>query len=115
MPIIQNDRWHYRIRWWIVKKLGGTNPYETVKVTRIPVDGKTFADRLFTQKRYIYEQFGREPVSLLMGSEDYEELMDSPEVYKMLSMTSSFNYGQHDVYDMRVTIVPWMRGILVMP
>lgn len=113
--VMQYPRWHDRFRWWIVKKLGGENPHESVKVTRVPIDGKTFADRLFKQKRELFDSFRREPASLLIGAQDFEELMDSPEIQQSIRFQASFNYGRHEVYGLTVTVIPWMRGAVVMP
>ena len=108
-------KWWDRPRWWLVKLLGGKNPHDTLEVRRIPVDGKVFAERLFKQKREITKQFRREATTILMGAEDYEELMHSPVIRKQFTMNSSFNYGRHEIYGLTVNVIPWMRGILVMP
>lgn len=107
--------WWDRPRWWLVKMLGGTNPHDTVKVTRIPVNGKTFAERIFRQRRALTESFRREPTTIWMGAEDYQVLMDSDEIRQMFTMYSSFNYGEREMYGLTVHVIPWMRGTLVMP
>ena len=114
-PVFYAPKWWDRPRWWLVRMLGGKNPHDTIEVRRIPVDGKVFAERLFRQKRAITEQFRREATTLWMGAEDYEELMNSPLIREQFYVHSSFNYGKHEIYGLTVNVIPWMRGILVMP
>ena len=62
-----------KLRWKLVYWLGGACPYDTIKVTHVSVDGITFMERLWKQRRSLVESFRREPTTLLMGSEDYHE------------------------------------------
>jgi hypothetical protein len=108
-------KWWDKIRWRLVKWLGGVNPLDTVEVKRVPVNGKEFMERLWKQKRALVESFRREPTTVLMGAEDYEELMSSPAVRQSFTVHAEFNYGRREVYGLTVKVIPWMRGILVMP
>lgn len=107
-------KWWDTPRWWLVRLLGGSCPFDSVKVTRIPIDGIEFADRLFKQKRALFDSFGREAATLLIGGEDYKELMNSPDIRYNFSFQSEFNYGRQ-VYGLTVNVIPWMRGMVVMP
>ena len=115
LPMFYVPKWWDKPRWWLVRLLGGSCPHDTVKVVRVPVNGKDFMTRLWKQKRELVESFRREPTELLMGGEDYQELMDSPAVRQAFYVNASFNYGEHEVYGLKVRVIPWMRGILVMP
>lgn len=110
-----SPRWWDRPRWWLVRLLGGECPFDTVKVTRVPVDGKDFMAALWKQKRALFDQFRREPATLWIGGEDYEELMSSPAVQQAFTLRAEFNYGEREVYGLTVKVIPWMRGMLVMP
>jgi hypothetical protein len=115
LPVFHSPSWWDMPRWWLVRLLGGTCPLDTVKITRVPVSGKLFAERLFKQKRALVERFRCEPTTLLMGGEDYEELMTSPAVREQFTMYSEFNCGRRQVYGLTVKVIPWVRGIVVMP
>lgn len=115
VPVLYVPKWWDRPRWWLVKLLGGTNPRDTVKIIRVPVNGKDFMERLWKQKQALVESFRREPTTLWMGGEDYEALMDSPAVRQAFTVSASFNYGRDEIYGLTVRVIPWMRGILVMP
>ena len=107
-------KWWDRPRWFVVRLLGGECPYDTVKVTTFPIDGDDFADRLFRQKRALFDTFGKEAQVILIGGEDYRDLMSSPEVIQSFSFMSSFNYNRQ-VFGMEVKVIPWMSGILAIP
>ena len=113
MPYL--PRWWDKPRWWLVRVLGGQCPHDTVKVIRVPVGGKDFMERLWKQRRAMVESFRREPTTLWIGGEEYEELMSSPAVRQEFMVHASFNYGRHEVYGLTVRVIPWMRGMLVMP
>lgn len=115
LPLPFKPKWWDKPRWWLVRLLGGSCPLDTIKVTRVPVNGKTFAERLFKQRRALMDQFRREPTTLWMGGEDYEELMHSPAVRESFTMHSEFHYGRREVYGLTVKVIPWMRGAVVMP
>ena len=108
-------KWWDKPRWWLVRVLGGICPLDTIKVIRVPVNGKDFMERLWKQKRALVENFRREPTTLWIGGEDYQELMNSPAVRQTFSVHASFNYGRTEVYGLTVNVIPWMRGMLVMP
>jgi len=115
LPALYIPKWWDRPRWWLVKLLGGTNPHDTVKVIRVPVNGNDFMTRLWKQKRALVEQFRREPTTMLIGMEDYQELMSSQAVRDAFQFKASFNYGEHEIYGLTVKVIPWMRGMVVMP
>lgn len=104
-----------RPRWWLVRLLGGTCPFDSVKLVRVPINDKDFMTRLWRQRRELVESFRREPTTLLIGGEDYQELMDSPQFKTAISFQARFNYERHEIYGLTVKVIPWMRGILVMP
>ena len=107
--------WWDKPRWWLVKILGGTNPHDSVKVTRIVFNSDDFMSKLWEQKRYLYDHFNREHKTLLIGAEDFEEMMSTPAITQALVFSASFNYGAREIYWLTVKVIPWMRGVLVMP
>lgn len=115
LPALYFPKWWDRPRWWLVRALGGTCPMDTVKVVRVPVNGKDFMTRLWKQKRALVESFRREPTTLLIGGEDYQELMGSPAVRESFLVNASFNYGRNEIYGLTVKVIPWMKGMVVMP
>ena len=113
-PLFYQPKWWDKPRWFLVRLLGGNNPHDSVQVTRIPISGEDFAASLFKQRRAIMETFRQEATTILVGGEDYEKLMNSPLITHSFQFSSSFNYGPN-IYGLTVKVIPWMRGILVMP
>ena len=107
-------RWYDRLRFWLVKKLGGEDPNESVRVTRIVVDPEDFMEKLFAQRESVLEHFGRETKQLLIGACDFEELMRTQQVPDMFCFSAGYYKDKH-MCGLKVTVIPWMRGILVMP
>ena len=59
-------------------------------------------------------EFNYHPSRLLIGAEDFEELMHEKEISE--SMTFRANYYDHqEIVGLKVTVIPWMRGVLVLP
>jgi len=106
--------WLDMLRWKIVTWLGGENPYDTVKVTRIPIDAEKFMEKVWLQKRYLFEAFNQRPQTLLIGAEDYEEMMSSPEITQSFVFEASYNFGERQIQGLTVKVIPWMRGAVVM-
>jgi hypothetical protein len=107
-------RWLQRTCLWILSKLGATAQISTTEVRRVRLDGEGFMARLYAQKRELFDQFGYDASTLLIGSEEYEQLMGSPEVYQLMRFTAPYELrGQ--VFGLNVRVVPWMSGMVVLP
>lgn len=113
-PVIPTYRWWDKPRWWLVKLLGGVDPSETVRVVRVPIDGKTFMERMWKMRRSFIEQLRPEPTRMWIGAEDYEELMDCKDITESFRFDANFGHGRR-IYGLDVTVIPWMRGMLVLP
>lgn len=108
------QKWWDKWRWALVRRLGGACPLDTTRIDRYVIDGATFADKLFKQKRELFERFDLRGATVLMGAEDYRELMSGPDVVYAFSFASEFNYNRL-VYGFNVRVLPWLRGVVVMP
>ena len=115
IPFIPAYHWWDKIRWQIVKRLGGANPLETVKVKRIFIDADKFMEKLFKQRTALLEHFNLEAEELLIGADDFEELMNEENIKQSFSFYASYNHGRREIYGLKITVIPWMKGILVMP
>jgi hypothetical protein len=82
---------------------------------RTPVDAEEFMDKLWKQKRALFDQFNREPQQLIIGADDYEQMMHCENIRQLFTFNASYNYGRNEIYGLKITVIPWMRGICVMP
>lgn len=123
---LREDRpalWLQRICLYVLRKLGCFACTKTFSVERHHVgkNGKRFMDALWDQRRNVYDYLDREPSRLLIGSQDFDELMQSRELsQEYFGFHAQYNVGNDarrspTIMGLEVEVVPWMRGILVMP
>lgn len=112
---LRKDRkhlWLQKLAIYVLERLGCYWIDHTISVTRVRIDGKTFAERLHKQRRELFRHFNRDAKTLLIGAEDYQELMGSPEIHQMLSFQASVGYGR-EIMGLEVKVIPWMRGAVI--
>ena len=103
--------------WKFLKKCGVLEQaYEpTIKVTRHVVDPDSFMKKILLQRKYLLRDFYRHGQTLIIGSEDYADLMCSPEmVPHAFNFQATFGLDKQ-IMGLKVVVVPWMRGMVVMP
>lgn len=104
--------------WWL--RLRGLN-HETIEVKTIKTvaeDGSPALEVIMKQRFSIEEFFNVDAECLLIGAEDYAELMRTMTPEQMLSFQSQARIGrdrQIEIYGLTVTIIPWMKGVLLLP
>lgn len=110
-------KWMRRFALWVIQKIGVNARHPVVEVERMLVDPPTIMEKLFAQHRALL-QMDREPKRLLIGAEDFAELMRQPEMRHHFTIDCEYmkgGRGGHRVIGLAVEVVPWMRGLLVMP
>ncbi len=110
--------WVQKTCFWILKKIGAYNQEQTFSYKKFTIDPQSFMERLFRQKSYITEEFNVKPSKLFIGDEDFSEMMSSKEIRQSLSFNATYNFNignETKVMGLKVSIIPWMRGIIVMP
>lgn len=107
-------RWLQSVCLWVLRKLGAFYQRDTVTIERHVLQAKTFMERLFKQRAEIASLLNREPKVMLIGSDDYFELMNEPAIHQ--SFVFDAEYGKdRRILGLEVRVIPWMRGVLVMP
>jgi len=87
---------------------------EVCKVTRHVVHPSSVIEAIARQRPEVFEQIGRHATTVAMGSDDYDELMCDPNVHQYLSFPARV-HDERGVMGLTVKVVPWMRGIVVLP
>jgi hypothetical protein len=111
-------QWLQKVCFFVLRKLQAFYISDAVTIERHTLDAKTFMERLFKQKDGIERFFNRRPTKLLIGAEDYAELMQEVAATQMFSFHAEYVYGSgygSEILGMTVQVIPWMRGCLVMP
>jgi hypothetical protein len=115
--------WLQRLCIWLLTKLECQWWDDKTEFTRHTIDSSSFAHNLYKQKSALFGYFREEGQTLLIGSEDYAKLMSTPEFHSAISFQTEFKRGIRDsnnepviqVYGLTVKVIPWMRGMVVMP
>jgi len=105
--------WLQRACFFVLRKLGAFYMDETVTIERHTLDARTFMERLFKQQEGIARFFNRDSTTLLIGAEGYAELMHEASASRDFAFRAEFGCGT--ILGLKVHVVPWMRGCLVLP
>lgn len=125
--VILEDAWSLRtdFRWkwmaraarWLIRKIGVNARDPVVEVQRLLIDPPKIMQKILEQRAAMFDM-GREPRRLLIGSHDFAEMMQQPEIRDCLTIDAEYFKGGRDgrrVFDLQIEVIPWMRGCLVMP
>lgn len=109
-------QWLQRLAWRFLGWRKALEPtfktVETVSIHRIDAD--TFMERVALQNESLFRSFNREGKQLLIGSEDYAQLMHEATRMHYFSFNAEVGYG-NTYLGLKVTVIPWMKGMVVMP
>lgn len=105
------QRWAWKFLHW--RKAMEQAWDERITYTRHVIDTQSVVERLIQQRSALFD-YGAEPKELLIGSQDFAELMGAPEIRQALDFQAEYMSGRR-VMGLRVCVIPWMRGMLVMP
>lgn len=102
-------------------KLGCYTSIIDTNITTIQITPKKFIEELLRQQHQIMKLCNYRPEKVYMGQHDFYTI--SGEIYNdTYPMTININYDKgvktkddYVIYGLRVTIIPWMEGILVVP
>lgn len=126
--IILEDAWSVRkdFRWawqtklahWLFRKIGDNARAPSVEVQRIVIDPADVMQKILAQRGAMIDM-NREPRRLLIGADDFAEMMKTarpPEAFEIMGeYYKGDGRGGRRVYGLQIEIIPWMRGVLVMP
>ncbi len=114
---LREDRpaaWLQKGCFFVLRKLRAFYVGEALTIERHTINASTFMNRLFEQKQSLIGLFNIKPRTLLIGSEDYAYMMKEQIATRQFSFHAEY-YSKDRVMGMTVKVIPWMRGVLVMP
>lgn len=105
-------QWLQRAALWVLQKLGCYYMEKNSSYSYHALHVPTFMERIYCQQQELRRTYGKKAVTLLMGAEDYREMMGSAEVRQYVELDLS---GITKVQGLQLKIIPWMRGVVVLP
>ncbi len=126
---LRRDRkhvWLQKIALWVLMKLK-CNVIETNKVTvKRTLDTDDFVQRLWKQQTELFKTYHYRGSRLLVGHEEFNQMQGFP-INHPLSICMQYVWNEtvpdmkdpfksiRTANDMHVTVIPWMKGFLVLP
>lgn len=111
--------WIQKFCFWILRKIGAYRRENIHSFKKFTINPDSFMERLFKQNSYLQKEFNMKPSKLFIGAEDYTAVMGGDEMRQMLQFNTSYHFRDGrcgiEIMGLKVTVVPWMRGIIVMP
>lgn len=119
-------KWLRDIAYKIFNRLGTQYLEDKVEVIRIVFDKENIREKIWAQYTNVQDKFGDHffrniKYRLFIGSDDFTRLSLTPEV-RASGVMDFTGYGRFSngpsrpqLFGMRVTVVPWMKGVLVVP
>ena len=111
--------WLQRIAVGILSNLGCNASIERTSYQRQVFSSNDFISGILKQHREVLWLIPRTgKCKILIGAADFEEATGAESVRSMLSFDCEAQIGQGShvsICGMRITVIPWMKGVLVMP
>lgn len=120
LRLTHHYRWLSRLGQWVAVKLKFENAADHAAIKRYVIDKRKVTKYIVEQMRYLEQFWARKPRRVFMGPEALSEILgDASPLNHMVTFPISFEAWQPttgtQVYGLMVTVVPWMKGAIVMP
>lgn len=103
-----------KLCFWIVHQIGCFSYDKTVSFTRHIVEPDRVVKYIHEQKVHLLDLYHYEGERILMGAKEYEKIVGDKEVMRIVTFNGQYGFGQ-SILGLKITIIPWMSGILVLP
>lgn len=118
---VREDRphlWLQKVCCWVLGKLGAYRQDTRTKIEYRTIDADSFMVRIAKQRAEVFKLLNRAPKELLIGAEEYVELMRETPAHYPFNFEAQYMRGERGVAQimgLKVRVIPWMRGVLVVP
>lgn len=113
----RKDKKYHRLQrlcFWILEKIEAWNQESVVSYERVSFDTDDFIHLILAQQSWLSGFLGKNGRRILIGAEDFEKLMGMKEIQQSFNFSASYNDGRQ-IFGLEIEVIPWMRGILVLP
>lgn len=110
-------QWLQRLCWKFLHKRKALSQHHDTKTEfkEHEVKPGIFLGKLTAMRRDIMHYSNANCTRLIIGAKDYCELMSCPEMNEFFSFTAQYRTGQATVAGLKVEVVPWMEGFVILP
>lgn len=105
--------WLHKAAWWFLRKTGGVSnaTKHTVEYKQIVIDRQRVAEQIMAAIDELHIGH-KKPGRVYMGPDQFNEAMTELRDHYRFSVRMGYN---REIFGLPVTIIPWMRGILIVP
>lgn len=111
--------WLQRLAFWFLRRIGCFTVSDFTERRYVVVDPRRAMDEIFKQHRHLLQHLGRGGETLLIGAEDWDEMIFDPAVRShVMAFDGEYYFAVGDGKKsrrIRVCVVPWMKGVLMLP
>lgn len=108
-------KWLQHLCLGILRRLGCFDMTATTQIETHVIKGEDFMEIAIKQWEWLSGELGKNPTSLLIGAEEYDEVMQRKDATTLgFVFNASYRTGYNTWRGLTVHVVPWMRGILVL-
>lgn len=105
--------WLQKLCIWVLRKLGCFYNKPEVEIKRHIIAPDDFMERFFKQSNAL-EDLRMRPAAILVGAEDYRDLMQSSLANEAFSFPARYGHGGQ-ICGLEVIVLPTIRGMVVLP
>ena len=116
--------WLQKAAIWVLKKLKCYAVKKEAIFSKITIDPYKLMEKLLAENANLAMEYNLRGERVLMGYEDFSRLngenihFSSPisfEAPYLMSSSGDYDKWESVVCGMKITVIPWMRGILILP
>jgi len=107
--------WLQRLALWVLNKLKCYAINSVITCTRHTVELPKLIEAIHRQNSELLSMYDLRGERLLIGAKEFSDLMNS-DIYNLVSFTLPYRTSYSPtIMGMKVTVIPWMSGLLVLP
>lgn len=109
--------WIHKLAYKYLTKVGVIVPNmaEQVKYETFTINKNELLKNLHAQIGDIYQITNSRNNRVLMGYDEFQRMVDSPELNRNHVFAFDMNASYDSIMGMKIEVIPWMSGILVIP
>lgn len=109
--------WIQKLCFWVLKQIGAEYVTTTtsIKYHDIDINSSNLLAVVTEQMDVVYSHYGKYPKHILMGAQDFKEIMHTADIYSYMEFDTSLGLTGYRLLGLKVHILPYMRGVLAIP